>query len=193
MQLDNLLRLEKFCIWNERVFFRILHLDCIKSKRIIFALKSQRRKFFFHTSVLIYELTNLHYLGQFEFAEMLIANGANVNVADENRNLPLHLAVGEEQGNVKILELLSKGDDINTFKKDGKTLLQLCIERGLCISSLFVREISLLLCCLLYFLIFSFIQTMFFFSFCNLFANIALDFRRRYEYFQVVAQQRCQY
>lgn len=31
--------------------------------------------------------------GQFEFAELLINNGANINVADENHNIPLHYAV----------------------------------------------------------------------------------------------------
>lgn len=35
------------------------------------------------------------YLGQIEFAELLINYGANVHVADENRKTPLHLAVEE--------------------------------------------------------------------------------------------------
>lgn len=97
------------------------------------------------------------YLGQIEFAEMLIQRGANVNIADENHNTAQHLAVGEGDveffflfcfspprkvsliksillqlalGHVKILELLIKGDNINDFNKDGKSLLHLSIEKG---------------------------------------------------------------
>lgn len=33
------------------------------------------------------------YLGQIEFAELLISHGANVHMPDENRNIPLFLAV----------------------------------------------------------------------------------------------------
>lgn len=99
------------------------------------------------------------YLGQIEFAEMLMQQGANVNIADENHNTPQHLAVGEGDfefsflpppplpprksfinqintlynlalGHVKILELLIKGDNVNAFNKDGKSLLHLSIEKG---------------------------------------------------------------
>lgn len=34
------------------------------------------------------------------------------------------------RGQVKILELLIKGDNINDFNKDGKSLLHLSIEKG---------------------------------------------------------------
>lgn len=33
-------------------------------------------------------------------------------------------------GNIKILELLSKNGDVNSFNKDGKSLLHLSIEKG---------------------------------------------------------------
>lgn len=87
---------------------------------------------------------------------MLIQRGANLDVADENHNTVQHLAVGEggsilfftfllrlkivsvmklilsqlARGQVKILELLIKGDNINDFNKDGKSLLHLSIEKG---------------------------------------------------------------
>lgn len=52
-----------------------------------------------------------YYLGQFEFAEMLINNGANVNVADENRNTAIHLAV--EEGNFNSFQHKSFVNQIN--------------------------------------------------------------------------------
>ena len=79
-----------------------------------------------------YHQTPLHYAvkyGQFEFAELLVNHGAKINMADENGFTPLHLAVEESLGQIKILELLSKNDDINNFNKDGKSLLHLSIEK----------------------------------------------------------------
>lgn len=70
-------------------------------------------------------------LGQIEVAKWLINYGANVNVADENHNTALHYAVNAELGHVEILELLSKHDNINNFKKDDKSLLHLSIEKGI--------------------------------------------------------------
>lgn len=77
------------------------------------------------------------YSGQIEFAELLINHGANINMADENGNIPLHLAVEDSLGHVKILELLSKGDNINNFYKNGKSLLHLSIEKGYNIFDIF--------------------------------------------------------
>lgn len=50
-------------------------------------------------------------------------------MTDANGFTPLHLAVEESFGDVKILELLSKNDDINKFYKSGKSLLHLSIEK----------------------------------------------------------------
>lgn len=80
-----------------------------------------------------YQQTPLHYAvkyGQIEFAEMLVEHGAKIDVADRNGYTALSLAVGEPIGHVKILELLSKNDEINKFRKDGKSLLHLSIEKG---------------------------------------------------------------
>lgn len=61
---------------------------------------------------------------------MLIAYGAKTSPADENGFTALHLAVSEAQGHVKILDLLSRNEDINSIHKDGKSLLHLSIEEG---------------------------------------------------------------
>lgn len=61
---------------------------------------------------------------------MLISHGAKTDLADENGYTPIHLSVEESLGEVKILELLSKNDDINNFKKGDKSLLHLLIEKN---------------------------------------------------------------
>lgn len=79
-----------------------------------------------------YQQTPLHYAvkyNQFKFAELLISRGAKTDLADENGYIPIHLGVEETLGDVKILELLSKNADINTLKKDDKSLLHLLIEK----------------------------------------------------------------
>lgn len=79
-----------------------------------------------------YHQSPLHYAvkyNQLSFAELLISNGANIDLVDSNGNTALHLAVEESRGELKILELLSKSDDINNFKKDDKSLLHLLIEK----------------------------------------------------------------
>lgn len=79
-----------------------------------------------------YQQTPLHYAvkyNQLGFVEMLIKWGAKTNLADANGYTPIHLAVEESLGEVKILELLTKNDDINNFKKDDKSLLHLLIEK----------------------------------------------------------------
>lgn len=79
-----------------------------------------------------YKQSPLHYAvkyNQLEFTEMLISRGAKTNLADENGFTPIHLSVEESVGEVKILELLTKSDDINNFKQDDKSLLHLLIEK----------------------------------------------------------------
>lgn len=79
-----------------------------------------------------YQQTPLHYAvkyNQLEFAELLISHGAKVQMADENGLTPLQLAVQETVGEVKILDLLSKNEDISNSVKDGKSLLHLSIEK----------------------------------------------------------------
>lgn len=46
-------------------------------------------------------------------------------------SLPKSILLKSEQGHVEILELLSKSDSIDNFKKDGKSLLHLSIEKGI--------------------------------------------------------------
>jgi ankyrin repeat protein len=66
--------------------------------------------------------------GNIQIAELLISNGADVNLKDENGHTALHIAA--EGQDVKMIELLvSKGADINAKNgNDGWTPLHLAIE-----------------------------------------------------------------
>jgi hypothetical protein len=71
------------------------------------------------------EGTPLHYAaweGHKEIAELLIVEGADVNVKDKNSATPLHLAA--EYDHKEIAELLiANGADVNAKRSDGSTPL----------------------------------------------------------------------
>jgi ankyrin repeat protein len=71
----------------------------------------------------------LHYAaggGYKEIAEMLIADGANVNAKAVDRSTPLHFAA--RSGQKKVVELLiTKGAGVNAKANDGKTPLDWAI------------------------------------------------------------------
>ncbi len=62
--------------------------------------------------------------GHISIAEMLINNGANVNMTSNSGSTPLHIAV--DQGNVSLAEfLISKEADVNAKNAAGLTPLNL--------------------------------------------------------------------
>ena len=77
------------------------------------------------------EGTPLHYAaweGHKEIAELLIVEGADVNVKDKNSATPLHLAA--EYDHKEIAELLiANGADVNAKRSDGSTPLDWAIGR----------------------------------------------------------------
>ena len=66
--------------------------------------------------------------GNKEIAEMLIAKGANLNIQDEDGDVPLHIAVAN--GNNEIVELLLKKEaDINIAGAYGLTPLHIAVAQ----------------------------------------------------------------
>jgi len=67
--------------------------------------------------------------GDIEKVNLLITEGANINIIDENGFTPLHCAA--DQGHKEIVELLIlKGASLNAVNKYGYTPLGLAIDAG---------------------------------------------------------------
>lgn len=65
--------------------------------------------------------------------EVLLVNGADVKVQDNEQHTPLHYTVlnREDESSISIIKrLLANGADINATDKDGDTLLHLAIQRN---------------------------------------------------------------
>jgi ankyrin repeat protein len=67
--------------------------------------------------------------GDWQMAELLIAKGADLNVANANGQTPLHLSV--RQGRKDIVELLiKKGADVNAKNKWNRTPYDIAVDQG---------------------------------------------------------------
>ena len=67
--------------------------------------------------------------GDNDFAEKLLAKGANVNAADKNKNTPLLLAIWNENEHM-VRELLKRGADADAVNNNGYTPLELVLAEG---------------------------------------------------------------
>jgi putative CocE/NonD family hydrolase len=79
----------------------------------------------------VYEFTALHYAarsGHKDFAEVLIAHGADIKVKDKWGYQPIHWAAHHDRADIVEL-LIGKGADINAKTSLGQTPLQLAKER----------------------------------------------------------------
>ena len=78
------------------------------------------------------EFTLLHFAANFgdtNVTKLLLEEGANIDIKDQNKNTPLHLAASNGHTDIAKL-LLEKGSDLSVVNKEGNTSLHLAASNG---------------------------------------------------------------